>query len=56
MSIFSVLSRDGVSESQFNQVLNVELDQIMEVILYIPHAEKFFPLFCVAFFYYVVLL
>jgi len=23
--------RDGVSESQFNQVLNIELDQIIEV-------------------------
>lgn len=26
-----LLSRDGVSESQFNQVLNMELDQIIEV-------------------------
>lgn len=26
-----MLSRDGVSESQFNQVLNIELDQIIEV-------------------------
>lgn len=25
-------SRDGVSESQFNQVLNIELDQIIEVL------------------------
>lgn len=24
--------RDGVSESQFNQVLNIELDQIIEVL------------------------
>lgn len=26
-----VKRRDGVSESQFNQVLNIELDQIIEV-------------------------
>lgn len=28
---FFLWFRDGVSESQFNQVLNVELDQIIEV-------------------------
>ncbi|GAU25902.1 hypothetical protein TSUD_376210 [Trifolium subterraneum] len=26
-----IIFRDGVSESQFNQVLNIELDQIIEV-------------------------
>ena len=26
-----VIFRDGVSESQFNQVLNIELEQIMQV-------------------------
>lgn len=32
--IFFCECRDGVSESQFNQVLNKELDQIIEVIFY----------------------
>lgn len=31
MNIEMVSRRDGVSESQFNQVLNIELDQIIEV-------------------------
>lgn len=30
--LYLFLSRDGVSESQFNQVLNVELDQIIQVL------------------------
>lgn len=29
--VFFCQYRDGVSESQFNQVLNIELDQIIEV-------------------------
>ena len=29
--LFTYWIRDGVSESQFNQVLNIELDQIIEV-------------------------
>lgn len=31
MNIEMVSRRDGVSESQFNQVLNIELDQIIQV-------------------------
>jgi hypothetical protein len=31
MVFFIFIYRDGVSESQFNQVLNIELDQIIEV-------------------------
>lgn len=27
-----ILVRDGVSESQFNQVLNIEVDQIIKVV------------------------
>lgn len=34
----SVQYRDGVSESQFNQVLNIELDQIIEVLKLIYYA------------------
>lgn len=30
---FGFVLRDGVSESQFNQVLNIELEQIMKVLL-----------------------
>ena len=30
--IFLMVYRDGVSESQFSQVLNIELDQIKEVV------------------------
>ena len=29
--LLSIYYRDGVSESQFNQVLNIELDRIIEV-------------------------
>ena len=29
--VINVTCRDGVSDSQFNQVLNIELDQIMQV-------------------------
>ncbi|KAL7614131.1 protein argonaute 4A-like [Lactuca sativa] len=29
-----IIFRDGVSESQFNQVLNIELDQIIEVFVF----------------------
>ncbi|XP_058088618.1 protein argonaute 4B-like isoform X2 [Magnolia sinica] len=31
---FFSLNRDGVSESQFTQVLNIELDQIIEALLW----------------------
>lgn len=34
-------SRDGVSESQFNQVLNKELDQIIEVCCQLPSQNLF---------------
>nr|KAJ0209585.1 hypothetical protein LSAT_V11C400215380 [Lactuca sativa] len=30
-----IIFRDGVSESQFNQVLNIELDQIIELVVYV---------------------
>lgn len=34
-----IIFRDGVSESQFNQVLNIELDQMMQVWIMVlePH-------------------
>lgn len=34
LSLWSTNCRDGVSESQFNEVLNVELNQIIKVLLY----------------------
>lgn len=35
--------RDGVSESQFNQVLNIELDQFIKVWFAIRASNFFFP-------------
>ena len=32
---FGFVLRDGVSESQFNQVLNIELEQIIKVLLHL---------------------
>ncbi|XP_037497237.1 protein argonaute 4 isoform X1 [Jatropha curcas] len=40
-----IIFRDGVSESQFNQVLNIELDQIIEACKFLD--EKWFPKFVV---------
>ncbi|KAK4777764.1 hypothetical protein SAY87_017951 [Trapa incisa] len=40
-----IIFRDGVSESQFNQVLNVELDQIIEACKFLD--EKWSPKFVV---------
>ncbi|KAK2996028.1 hypothetical protein RJ640_023398 [Escallonia rubra] len=40
-----VIFRDGVSESQFNQVLNIELDQIIEACKFLD--EKWSPKFTV---------
>ncbi|XP_057429449.1 protein argonaute 4-like [Lotus japonicus] len=40
-----IIFRDGVSESQFNQVLNVELDQIMEACKFLD--DKWEPKFVV---------
>ncbi|XP_010521596.1 PREDICTED: protein argonaute 4 isoform X2 [Tarenaya hassleriana] len=40
-----IIFRDGVSESQFNQVLNVELDQVIEACKYLD--EKWNPKFLV---------
>ncbi|CAI9114673.1 OLC1v1015447C1 [Oldenlandia corymbosa var. corymbosa] len=39
-----IIFRDGVSESQFNQVLNTELDQIMEACK-LPYDEQWRPKF-----------
>ena len=38
-------SRDGVSESQFNQVLNIELDQIIQVLRDSTIVLSFVPLY-----------
>ena len=52
-SVFYIMCRDGVSESQFNQVLNIELDRIIEVlmlvncaflVLIISHRELIFKI------------
>ncbi|CAI9265304.1 unnamed protein product [Lactuca saligna] len=40
-----IIFRDGVSESQFNQVLNIELDQIIEACIFLD--EKLNPKFLV---------
>ncbi|KAL5719450.1 Protein argonaute 4A [Ranunculus cassubicifolius] len=40
-----IIFRDGVSESQFNQVLNIELDQIIEACKYLD--DKWSPKFTV---------
>ncbi|KAI3948524.1 hypothetical protein MKW98_019274, partial [Papaver atlanticum] len=40
-----IIFRDGVSESQFNQVLNIELDQIIEACKFLD--EKWSPKFTV---------
>ncbi|XP_004501969.1 protein argonaute 4-like [Cicer arietinum] len=40
-----IIFRDGVSESQFNQVLNIELDQIIEACKFLD--EKWTPKFAV---------
>ncbi|KAH8520607.1 hypothetical protein H0E87_001886, partial [Populus deltoides] len=40
-----IIFRDGVSESQFNQVLNIELDQIIEACKFLD--EKWSPTFVV---------
>ena len=39
--------RDGVSESQFNQVLNIELEQMMQVwimVVYLVYGRHFMDL------------
>ncbi|KAH7576684.1 hypothetical protein JRO89_XS01G0130800 [Xanthoceras sorbifolium] len=42
-----IVFRDGVSESQFNQVLNIELDQIVKLIAYQHLGEADVPKFTV---------